>query len=259
MKRMLFGLGTGRCGTMSLARILDSCKEACITHEGRVLTPHANGLLPWVVDEGLLWSNVKELREKDYPIVGDVGFYYLPYVDLILSRYPDSKFISVQRDKEGTVESYMRKTVGRNHWQPIGRGSNWRRDPKWDPCYPKYDSTTKYKALEKYWEEYYKTCKALSLKYPDNIRVFPMEDLNSTRGLKRIAAFVGIKGMSLLNKKVYNRDRSLDKVRSKVKVDALKARSLRPKGLDGSGNSVKKPVNKKITVRKRVINRRFKK
>ena len=47
MRRLVIGLGTGRCGTVSLSRLLNAQPDAQVRHE---LRPY----LPWAVDEALL-------------------------------------------------------------------------------------------------------------------------------------------------------------------------------------------------------------
>ena len=51
-KVILIGCGTGRCGTVSLSRLVDGCVDATCTHERRPLLPKvpvdAHGLLVWL-------------------------------------------------------------------------------------------------------------------------------------------------------------------------------------------------------------------
>jgi len=40
----------------------------------------------------------------------------------------------------------------------------WKKDKKWDPCYPKFNEKNKKIALEKYWNDYHLKTKELQLR-----------------------------------------------------------------------------------------------
>ncbi|HJP01578.1 MAG TPA: glycosyltransferase, partial [Planctomycetota bacterium] len=184
-RQIVFGLGTGRCGTKSLAFLLDSQSGADVTHErNQHGVAWKGGEL--AVDEALAWC-----RGADgHTVVGDVGFYYLPYVEYILEREPDAKFVCLQRDCGETVRSYLSNTEGRNHWMHHD-GSEWQPD-RWDQCYPKYDVAAKREALERYWHEYYDTANELARQYDGALRVFPITTLSTEQGQREILDFVGV-------------------------------------------------------------------
>jgi hypothetical protein len=153
-KRLIFGLGTGRCGTMSLATLLNDQQGCMISHE--------LGGGPWLAWEPSiddLDTFMDRIMNRTAPIVGDVSFYSLPYANILMDRYDDVRFVILKRDKEETIESYMRKTVGRNHFTSHN-GSGWRLDI-WDRCYPKFNVETKEEALSRYYDHYYELCQQL--------------------------------------------------------------------------------------------------
>jgi hypothetical protein len=153
-KKMIFGLGTGRCGSMSLANLLSYQKDCLISHE--------LGGLPWLTWKPLstsLNSFLERIMQRPERIAGDVSFYSLPYVNILMDRYDDIKFVILKRDKEETIKSYMKKTQGRNHWMSHN-GSEWRLDI-WDRCYPKFNVDTKEEALSHYYDHYYELCQQL--------------------------------------------------------------------------------------------------
>jgi len=224
---IIIGLGTGRCGTQTLARLLNMQKSALITHEKN---PHT---ISWIGSDDVILSNIQEFEQaiktgkpelsithfatnkniqekmdsiKSVKLVGDVAFYYLPYVRLILKKNFNIQFICLQRDEEETVNSYIKKTRGkkrrgildklfpskeRNPWIHHN-GRKWSKDPLWDKCYPKYDINNKKEAIRLYWQEYYQTASELQQEFPENFRIFPMESLNSIKGQKEILSFVRI-------------------------------------------------------------------
>jgi hypothetical protein len=181
-KRILIGLGTGRCGTTSLASLLNSARGCGVTHEEGSI--RAN--LSWDFSRDGVEKVLKTMESRPQGVVGDVAFYYLPYVRYIAEARPDATFICLRRDREGTIESYMKKTEGRDHWRP-GEG---RPDP-WDRMYPKFDAEDKRMAVGMYWDFYYRTVDELA-RSGTRIRTFDMQDLNEEAGAKSIMEFAGL-------------------------------------------------------------------
>ncbi len=74
---IVLGMGSGRCGTLSLAQVLSRQPGVMFSHE-------APPLLPWQREPG---SNVirerfaRWRRTRQAAIVGDVASFYLPYVE----------------------------------------------------------------------------------------------------------------------------------------------------------------------------------
>lgn len=168
-KKIIFGLGTGRCGTMSLSRLLSYQENSIVSHE-------LGGLpwLSWEKQEGLFKTFIGNIFNRQSRFIGDVSFYSLPYWKNIVNLDPKSKFIIIKRDKDETVKSYMKKTNGRNHWIQHD-GSKWRKDV-WDKCYPKFETENKEEALELYYEHYYKMCEQI----PNELTYWiDTEDLNN--------------------------------------------------------------------------------
>jgi hypothetical protein len=197
-QRLIIGLGSGRSGTVSLKTLLNMQHNHIITHERRPL-------LPWAVDKGALEQKLFEILTEQSvmnqingpTVLGDIAFYYLPYVELIMDLHPNTVFICMKRDKKATVDSYMKWTKGRNHWM-LHNGIIWRLDPEWDVCYPSYNmfgdnpKIVKRFAVERYWLEYYLEAEGLQAKYPDNFMIVDIEDLNSTEKLPSLLYRIGI-------------------------------------------------------------------
>jgi hypothetical protein len=184
-RQIVVGLGTGRCGTQSLSALLSMQPESNVLHERHRFRVRWHGAES-EIDDLLRWCR----EASDLRLVGDVGFYYLPSVEYILSQQPDVKFPCMQRDREDTVTSYMRKTRRRNHWVRH-RGIVYRHND-WDDCYPKYDGLSKAEAIGRYWDEYYERATQFEQTYPTNFRVFPTDALNSETGQHEILSFLGI-------------------------------------------------------------------
>lgn len=189
----ILGLGTGRCGTVSLSHLLDTQIDTISRHESIIS--------PWEYDESFLNKNIDLLlhRNKTFQIASDVAFYLLPYCEQIIKRYPDTKCVCLKRDMNETADSYMLKTPGRNHWtSPLSlcEPEGWRDDPRYDDCYPKY-YLPKYESICNYWEDYYLIASKLQIEYPNNFRIF---DMKSTLQIEseqlKMLTFCGFKIMT---------------------------------------------------------------
>lgn len=189
MKQLIIGLGTGRCGSNSFQTLLSKQPDCTCFHEHR---PRPD----WENDEKTVLEKIKYLMTLWQTNVGDVGMYYLSYVDFILEKYPECKFVCLKRDKEATIKSFMKKTQGRNHWMP--HNGKWKKCPNWDQCFPKYNVESKLDALAAYWDDYYTRSEEFVEKYPRNFKIFNVEDLNNEDQVERILNFCHIKRKNIV-------------------------------------------------------------
>lgn len=185
-KQLIIGLGTGRCGTVSIYRLLNSQKSSNISHESMPV-------LSWEFNQRAIEKKLNSLMKKRGRYVGDVASYYLPYMKFILGRHPDVKFVCLKRNKKEVIESFDRHTKrwDFNHWIDHD-GKKWKKSNKWDKSFPTYDIKSKKRAIARYWEEYYKEVKKLMKKYSRNIKIFKISALNTQKGVRRILDFCGI-------------------------------------------------------------------
>ena len=198
-KQLIISIGTGRCGSVSLSKFLSAQDKVSVLHEGRLDSQKIRKLIKWENDEGNLFEWLEFLLSLDgHKFVGDTGMYYLPYIEQIIDKYPEVKIIVMERNKEEVVKSYIKKTKGRNHWFNHD-GKEWEKDDKWDPCYPKYDNSNKQEALENYWEDYKNQTDNLILKFPEKIKKWTIQALNTTSGKNEILNFLN-----------YNLDRNIN-------------------------------------------------
>jgi len=191
---IVIGMGSGRCGTKSLAKLLDLQENAQVTHEyGEPLHWDLNQL-HWQ-----LWEDRLEKWRKDPSrIDGDVASWYLPYIEEMLREeiaWPiEPKVIVLKRDKDETVESFDEWTGDGNRWQEAG--GNW---PEYDHAFPTYpDGLDKREAIGQYWEDYYESCSWLEDNFPEIVKVFDIDVLNSEEGQQEIFDFMGIDGEPVL-------------------------------------------------------------
>ena len=175
---IILGCGTGRCGTMSLAKLLNGCKESNIEHE-------RGTVLPWIIDSKKWISVYKEINKLEGKYVGNVSFFYLNYIKKAIEDL-GAKVVILKRDKKKVVESFIDRGGGYNHF------TQNKNTHKFDICFPKYEGLETRKAYEKYWIEYNKIAKELQEKYPENIKIFSVDKLNSKKGQDSIFDFCNI-------------------------------------------------------------------
>lgn len=131
---IVIGLGTGRSGTASLAKLLSAQKDAVCFHEmfpslvrfSGTPRPFINAIDefqaildggdPSMVTVGLArqfnaQAYASLCRMRRVRLLGDVAFYYLTYVEMLAHRNPNVRFVCLRRDREATIRSWMRKSA----------------------------------------------------------------------------------------------------------------------------------------------------
>lgn len=191
MATIVFGLGSGRCGTSSLAALLNSQPDSLVTHE------RLHRRMSWTGGARIVDALLSELKcasaepDSESPVLcGDVAHYYLPYVERI-ARRSAAKFICLKRDRRQVVESFLRK-VGRGHRWLEHDGTRWLRDPVWDKCFPKLGIEDRATAIGAYWDHYYERAERLESRLAGRFLLVPTDALNSETGQRRILDFLGI-------------------------------------------------------------------
>lgn len=186
---ILLGVGTGRSGTVSLSRLLSESGGIEVTHESR-----SAGLrpLPWMSDASTAIAHVESVLESlpAVPVVGDVASFYLPHLDTLCRHFDDVLVVHLVRDSRQVADSFMRKTIARNLWQEH-RGFVHRRDPVWEPAFPKADPRlTKRDAILWYCDLYEREMEAFEATGVAPVFTVETEDLACQQTLDELAASV---------------------------------------------------------------------
>jgi hypothetical protein len=197
--RLVIGLGTGRNGSVSLSRFLSAQRDMTVRHEG--FLDEKYHIFRWAGDGDRVrsWIELLDRRARDEgdAYFGDVGTYYLPYVELLIERHPDARFVCLQRDRAKVVKSFLLKTRGTNHWYDHD-GTRWT-SHKFDACFPSFDEPDKERAIARYWDFYHARIAELMDEYPSQVGLFQASELNERDGRGRILDFIDYRGTRRLD------------------------------------------------------------
>lgn len=157
MKRIIIGLGTGRCGTRSLSEFLSKQPNTKVTHESIKFRTLGNPL-----------PEFDKLMSYDGDYIGDVAYWWVKKLWLPMENHPWCKAICLWRRDDEVVESFwnFKKQADKSIQQA------WYAYP-FDSDKPNKDAIAravrKYRALEN----------RLFKMYPGRIERFRTEDLNN--------------------------------------------------------------------------------
>jgi hypothetical protein len=178
-QNIVIGLGSGRCGTKSLANILG--------------IPHEAHPLPWQYNDRLFRRALDMVRLSG----GDVGCYWLNYVDRVLAIHPHTKFVCLKRSRDQTVRSWCRRFLGSErfclfvfHLDPNDRVRALN-------MFGDYGHASIEEAAGLYWDEYYRRAEILQEMYPESFRIFWMDRvMKDKRKQKQLVKFAGLRWKS---------------------------------------------------------------
>lgn len=210
MTQYVIGIGTGRCGTMTLAKLINGCRRVLVFHEmtkmfsnaydyvwmwhmanpeGReklveyhkrqqgITDVNVSGYfetLPWKFDKQRAGDKAKDLLalKKTKQLCGDVAFYYLNYVEYMNKKLSDLKIIHVWRDKAEVIDSLNRRSGPFNWWSSRQVKDNYSQG------FPTYqDDIDKLQAIEKYIDEYMLKAEQLQRKFKHRFLKIKINDL----------------------------------------------------------------------------------
>ncbi|MDY7034253.1 MAG: FkbM family methyltransferase [Thermodesulfobacteriota bacterium] len=125
-QKAFFVLSAGRCGTMTLAHILDTATNARVWHHPQP-DPIRESLLAYWGDidkRKAFWKARYSIIHKTWSeglIHGETDLLMTPFCDMIAEEIPDSKFIVLVRDPRDFVRSGMRRNYYQGHAWDFGR------------------------------------------------------------------------------------------------------------------------------------------
>lgn len=187
LPKLIFGMGSGRCGTWTLHRILAEQKDTAGWHEGYSC--------PWDPDYVIFYEAILNMLTRlSAPTIFNVGWYWINYTGRIMNTFSDPKVICLKRDRDEVVESFKNYLPDINKWT-----APW--SQHWSPIkyhitpdraqWPEIDAP-RTRALGKYWEMYYAAAEYWQNRLPNNFLTIDMhEALNTEEGQRRMLSFLG--------------------------------------------------------------------
>lgn len=202
-KTYIITFGTGRCGTKSMAHILNSCKNTDVAHEWISFWKRkriSKFLLPWKFDFDSINERIEYLKSLDSEFVGDVGFYYLNYISYLDKNLYPLKLIYLYRDKKEHLQSQFRvtakcKTRGECcHWLPHNHSEFIKNNyckSGYDNSLPQFpDAKDKADSINKYWDYYMKRAEELKKDYSHMLFFLETKNINNKEYRKKLFDFL---------------------------------------------------------------------
>ena len=171
----------------------------------------------WNNSENIIFKRIQDLEKRVYcntssnkrqfKVFGEVCFYILPYLEILINNFPYLKFIcttksrkksyddiikDITNEKNFLLRLFLFKKQFKNHFIKHD-GKKWEKDYILDKCYPKFELDSLNSAIEEYIDLYYSSVKKIEKKYPNNLKVFYSDELQSKYGKKKIFSFIGMK------------------------------------------------------------------
>ena len=181
---MFVGLGTGRCGTHSLAEIIESCVNTKCTHEECLLDFNRTNL-----DLAHEFFGDLEDQERTGLICGDVSLTWTFHIDAIKWIVPDLDVICLHRPKTEFIESWMRWTYSGHN--VFGRPFEKSVPPKYFLQYGNGKTSSPEKSDRAYLDAYWDYCESIMKNIPGAHHLYTSE-LNTKTGIKGIFDYLKI-------------------------------------------------------------------
>ena len=198
-KRAFFVLSSGRCGTLTLANMLNTADNARVWHHPK----------PYLIKETLLayWGKLNKSRTfwkarssvvqscwADGLIHGEADHNMTPFCDMLAGELPMAKFLVLVRDPREFIRSGMRRNYYRGHDWDVGR----LRPEEHSPDYPSWIAMEPFAKICWLWAQTYTYIQQTVELIPDGrVLLIRFEDLvSSTEKAREIFDFLELKGFS---------------------------------------------------------------
>lgn len=183
-KAPFIGIGTGRCGTNSLRRIVSACNNYQVTHES--LQFH------WYELDDKIGKLIRDMKEhtKLGIVRGEVSQALLPWIADLRSGVPDLKVVCLHRDKAETIRSFMEygshmiRPRDKRKWSDGARGIR----ASAVRCFPVIDAASPEQAFGFYWEMY----EEMSALVAEPVLHIRTEELNEDSKVGELFDFLGV-------------------------------------------------------------------
>ncbi len=168
--RAFVGVGTGRCGTNSLTRIVGACRDTSVYHERYIG--------PWYgAPNRELLLRIEESKSE---LFGEVQCQLLPHLAELRRRWPDLPIVCMHRAEDEVVKSHIDNI--RPMLRPIDKKGGVTEH------YPVIDAHTHKQALHFWWRLYEEATQGI----PGKVIHLGMSELNDDDRIVNLFDFLGI-------------------------------------------------------------------
>lgn len=194
---IVLGIGTGRCGSTSLALSIREVEGAIATHE----TPPMIFWQPQAEQIEFHFQRLEFLAAY-FSLVFDASHWWLNVIDPFLVRFPEAKVVGLYRNMESCVNSFLKikgiEAGSLNHWAPPD-DPMWTRN-YWDPTYPSFEAPERFSSdpfrckgtqIQWYVDMYHERLQALSGAHPDRVLLVSTDSLGEPQTGEQLSAFIG--------------------------------------------------------------------
>lgn len=188
-KNIIIGIGTGRCGTNSVAKLLNSQPDSFFTHESYMLDWNMR------LKDCEKWDNLNFILHRKEKFVGDVSLGLTSQAKELLLNFPTLKVFCLHRKKETLAPSLIRAAregLARGRYQTLPSESNFDKDYMyWHKKFPAYDIEDKNKAVDMAISEYELITSSLSKEFTKKVFNLNIEDISNKKVLDGFFDFCG--------------------------------------------------------------------
>jgi len=192
-----FVLSAGRCGTLTLAHLLNTATNANVWHHPQPDPIQESLLAYWgaVDKKKAFWKARYSIIHKTWAqglIHGETDLLMTPFCDMIANEIPDSKFIVLVRNPRDFVRSGMRRNYYYGHPWDFGR----LRPKESTDQFEEWNRLDQFEKICWLWRETYEyTLKIMSKIPKERVFVLGFEDLvRDESKTKELFAFLGLHG-----------------------------------------------------------------
>ena len=196
-KQAFFVLSSGRCGTMTLAGLLNTASNAHVWHHPQPdLIREALAAYHGTIDKKkTFWEARYSILHKTWAeglIHGETDLLMSPFCDMLVNEIPDSKFLVLVRDPRDFVRSGMRRNYYEGHGWDFGR----LRPQEGTEAFERWNRLDQFDKICWLWRETYERILQIKEKIQeDRVKIVHFEDLvKDSRQTKEIFQFLDLKG-----------------------------------------------------------------
>jgi glycosyltransferase involved in cell wall biosynthesis/thioredoxin-like negative regulator of GroEL len=195
-QQIIIGLGASHIGFAALQQILNSQEHSFISSQ---MSNHPYRFPSWENDEARVFAIINYMLEtRDCRYVGDMMASYLNYVETLIERYPNAKFVCLHSNPEDEVEALLHTDPHTNIFQD--HSGQLYTHSFYDRSVGKFEQhVTKLEAIQSYVALYARESSRLANKYPSNVWRFDVANLNDHNQLNYLMNWLGYEQPTVSN------------------------------------------------------------